>query len=235
MSSPMTIKVSAITLDANGVLLLPDPDALRAVLERFEAYPDDETCWRAHYEMMHILDQTDEPDWIEMNRALASALGVSRRQRDEAAPDVAATYLSDRWVAAPGAVESLARLEADGYSLAVVSNTQHGQMEALLAQTGLCGVSEVHTRVAAVLDSHVLGFGKPDPRIFEMALIALSKTAGECVHVGDSVQLDVVGATSAGVASVHVDPLGLCAAEDHAHASSLAEFTDELLARSQTG
>jgi FMN phosphatase YigB (HAD superfamily) len=199
------------------------------VLERFDAAPDDQSCWRAHFEMMRVLDETDAPDYAEMNRQLAAALGVALHRQAEAGPEVGATYLSDRWIAAPEAAEAMARLEAAGYPLIVISNTQHGQMEALLTQTRVCGVLGPHTRVRAVLDSEVLGVGKPDRRIFEMALTLFGKTAGECVHVGDSIQLDVVGSAGAGMIPVHVDPLGWCSAEDHCHTSSLAEFTDNLL------
>jgi FMN phosphatase YigB (HAD superfamily) len=203
------------------------------VLERFDAAPDDQSCWRAHFEMMRVLDQTDAPDYTEMNRALAGALGVALHRQADAGPEVGATYLSDRWIAAPGAAEAMARLEAAGYPLIVISNTQHGQMEALLTQTGVCDVLGPRTRVGAVLDSQVLGIGKPDRRIFEMALTLMGKAANECVHVGDSIQLDVVGATGAGMIPIHVDPLGWCTAEDHGHTSSLAEFTDNLLSGSQ--
>lgn len=219
---------SAITLDAHGVLLLPDPIAMRDVLVAFEAQPDEETCWRAHYGMMRLLDQTPDPDWTAVSESMASALGVPRDRRDAAAPVVAQCYLSSQWVAAPGAADALAHLASDGYALAVIANSTHGHVERLLAEAGLCSTSGSCTRVAAVIDSRVVGIEKPDHRMFELALEALGTTPSLCIHVGDSIPLDVVPAKAAGIAAVHVDPDRLCTAPDHAHTASIAAFAQEL-------
>jgi putative hydrolase of the HAD superfamily len=219
----------AVTLDANGVLLLPDPVFLRAVLADFGSQPDDATCSRAHYQMIHLLDATDEPDYGAMHRSFAAALGVPPRHQEQAAPRVAEVYVGSAWVAAPGAVDALLRLVSAGCALAVVSNTMHGEMEELLVRTGLCSVSGVFAPVVAVVDSQIVGFRKPDPRVFELALAALDTAPSNCMHVGDSLRDDVVGAQAAGMIPVHVDPLTLCSVADHAHTMSLASFAAELL------
>src|SRR4051794_39706451 len=41
--------VEAVLLDAGGVLLLPDPTAMRRAVARFGVAPDDDLCARAHY------------------------------------------------------------------------------------------------------------------------------------------------------------------------------------------
>jgi putative hydrolase of the HAD superfamily len=219
----------SLTLDANGVLLLPDPVFLRRVLSDFGVQPDDATCWRAHYEMVHLLDSTYDPDYPALHQAFAAALGVPAPDLEQAAPLVAEVYVGSPWVAAPGAAGALLRLVSGGYALAVVSNTTHGEMEDLLVRTGLCSVSGAFAPVAAVVDSEVVGLRKPDPRIFELALAALNTAPSDCVHVGDSVGDDVMGARAAGLTPVHVDPLGLCSAGDHPHTPSLASFTTDLL------
>jgi putative hydrolase of the HAD superfamily len=222
--------MKALTLDASGVLLLPDPDVVRSVLARFDSEPDDSTCWRAHYEMIRLLDEAPEPDWPAMRRSFAAALGILPKNQDEAGRAlVADVYLGTAWVAAPGAHDALRRLVADGYRLAVVSNTMHGEMEELLMRTQLCSVSGAFAPVAAVIDSQVVGVQKPDPRPFELALAALGVAASDCTHIGDSVKDDVVGAHAAGMAALHIDPLGVCGAGDHRHASSLAAFVADLL------
>lgn len=223
------MRISAVTLDVHGVLLLPDPAALRQAVARFGAKPDDERCWRAHFEMIHLIDQTAEPDWHGVHRAMAAALGVSPELEADAARAAVDAYLTRQWVAFPGAADAVARLESSGYSLAVIANSSHGKVEEWLTHAGLCGTSGSLPRVVCVLDSQVLGFGKPDRRIFDLALRALGTAASECTHVGDSLASDVVGAQTVGVTPIHVDPLGLCEAQDHAHADSLATFVDELL------
>jgi putative hydrolase of the HAD superfamily len=219
----------ALTLDANGVLLLPDPAFLRGILADFGGAPDDETCWSAHYEMIHLLDTTDNPDWPEMHRAFAAALGVPERFLSEAGPLAAEVYVGTPWVAAPGAASALGRLASDDCNLAVVSNTMHGEMEELLRRTGLLEVSNDLVAFSAVVDSQVIGFRKPDPRAFELALEAMEVAPSMCTHVGDSVREDVIGAQRAGLTPIHVDPLGLCSADDHGHTLSLASFAIDFL------
>lgn len=219
----------ALTLDANGVLLLPDPAFLRGILADFGGAPDDPTCWRAHYEMIHLLDTTDDPDWPEMHRAFAAALGVPERFLGQVAPLAAEVYVGTPWVAAPGAAAALRRLASGGCTMAVVSNTMHGEMEELLRRTGLCGASDDLVAFSAVVDSQVVGFRKPDPRMFELALAAMDIAPSRCVHIGDSVREDVMGAQRAGLIPVHVDPLGLCSADDHGHTTSLASFAIDFL------
>ncbi len=225
--------IKAVTVDASGVLLLPDPDVLRSSLSAFDARPDNSTCWRAHYEMIHLLDSTPDPDWPSMSRSFAAALGVPAQLQAEAGSVVVAeVYLSTAWVAAPDAADALRDLFAGGYGLAVVSNTMHGEMSELLLRARLCGVSGGFVPVAAVIDSHVAGVEKPDPRAFDLALAALGTRPSDCIHVGDSLRDDVRGAQAAGLTAVHVDPLELCSGGDHAHFASLAAFVTDLLGHS---
>src|SRR5436305_9042345 len=67
----------AVTLDAHGVLLLPDPAAFGDAVERFGAERDDERCWRAHYEMSELLDSMLDVDYERLNRSFAAALGIA--------------------------------------------------------------------------------------------------------------------------------------------------------------
>ncbi len=175
------------------------------------------------------LDTTDDPDYRAMHQSFAAALGVPARHREQAAPRVAEVYVGSPWVAAPGAADALLRLVSAGCALAVVSNTMHGEMEELLVRTGLCSVSGVFAPVVVVVDSQVVGFRKPDPRVFELALAALDTAPSNCMHIGDSLRDDVIGAQAAGLIPVHVDPLALCSAPDHAHTPSLAGFAADLL------
>jgi len=224
--------IKAVTVDANGVLLVPDPNALRSSLAAFDTRPDDARCRRAHYEMIHLLDGFAEPDWPSMNKSFAAALGVPDRYQVEAGNIVAAdVYLGTAWVAAPGAVQALRRLSQSGFGLAVVSNSWHGEIAELLLRARLCSTTGEFVAVAAVIDSQVVGLKKPDPRIFELALSALGASRQDCVHVGDSVLDDVRGAEAAGLDAIHVDPFGLCDATDHHHFDSLDMFATSLLDR----
>lgn len=221
--------ICAVTIDAHGVLLLPDPDAIRSILSEFSCEPDDETCWKAHYQMIRILDELTDDDWPFMNRSFAQALGVRKRSRDHAGAILAEkVYLGTSWVPAPGSQTALARLTAHGFGVAVVSNTVHGDLAQLLSRVELCSVGGRFVKVAAIVDSQIIGVGKPDPRPFQLALDAMGEIASNCIHVGDSLHSDVVGAIGTGMKAIHVDPLNLCDERDHEHSLSFEQFVNDL-------
>ena len=101
----------------------------------------------------------------------------------------------------PGVPEALAALRSAGLQLAVVSNSD-GSVERSLVASGLRGY------FAHVVDSQVVGYEKPDPRIFEHALALCGAEASRSLHVGDLYAADVVGARAAGVHAVLLDPFG---------------------------
>ena len=220
--------LAAVLLDAGGVLLLPDPAAVREVFAPLDARPDDETCRRAHYASMREVDRIGRADWAAVDRVYARVAGVPEDRLDDALPLIEEVYLRRPWVPVPGAMEALMALEAAGLALAVVSNAE-GTMERQLAEHRICSVDgRDAARVEVVVDSHVVGVEKPDPRIFAIALDALAVGADRCVHVGDTVHFDVDGARAAGVGPVHVDPYGLCPEDDHPHVGSLTELAATL-------
>ena len=93
--------------------------------------------------------------------------------------------------------------------IGVVSNAS-GQIEEILGRSGMCQVGVgPHANMRCIVDSHVVGVMKPDPRIFDFALpnfdgIDRSRIA----YVGDSVVMDVAGATAAGLTPILMDPWG---------------------------
>lgn len=101
----------------------------------------------------------------------------------------------------PGVPEALAALHAAGVKLAVVSNSD-GSIESGMAAVGL------RDYLDAVFDSRVVGFEKPDARIFTAALARIGTRPERTAHLGDLHAVDVVGARGAGVHGVLVDPFG---------------------------
>ena len=101
----------------------------------------------------------------------------------------------------PRVPETLAALRARGLRLAVVSNSD-GTVEELMQRVNLGPYFD------AVVDSHVVGYEKPDPRIFDHALQAARAAPATTLHVGDLYHADVVGARAAGVHALLLDPFG---------------------------
>jgi putative hydrolase of the HAD superfamily len=91
--------------------------------------------------------------------------------------------------------EALARLQAAGLRLGVVSNSD-GRVEQALEAAGLRRYFDV------VVDSALVGVEKPDPRIFQAALERLGVEPDEALYVGDLYQIDVIGARAAGIEAI---------------------------------
>ena len=101
----------------------------------------------------------------------------------------------------PGVPEGLAALRARGLRLIAVSNSD-GTADAVLVSAGL------RQHFEAVVDSHLVGFSKPDPRLFDAARALIGVEPGRVVHIGDLYEADVVGAHAAGIAAILIDPCG---------------------------
>jgi putative hydrolase of the HAD superfamily len=216
--------LDAVLLDAGGVLVLPDPERMRAALAPLGATPDDDACRRAHYAGMREVDRLGKADWPMVDRMVARTAGVPEDRIEEALASIERIYLAEDWVPAPGAADALLALEAAGLLLAIVSNAS-GRMEQLLLEHRICGLEgDAMAKVTVVIDSHVVGVEKPDPHIFFLALSALEVPPERCVFIGDSVHFDVDGARGAGIRPVHLDPFALCPFTDHEHLASLGEF-----------
>jgi HAD superfamily hydrolase (TIGR01509 family) len=121
----------------------------------------------------------------------------------------------------PGVADALARLQAQGLRLVVVSNSD-GTVEQSLADAGL------RQYMAHVVDSALAGFEKPDPRIFLHALAHSGATAERTLHVGDLYHADVLGARGAGVHALLLDPYDDWGDLDCPVAHHLTEVADAL-------
>ena len=95
----------------------------------------------------------------------------------------------------PDALPCLAALRADGWRL-VVGGNQPVAFQRL--------VEAMRLPVDVVTSSGALGVEKPDPEFFRRIAAAAGATPEQCVHVGDRVDNDVVGASRAGMTAVHV-------------------------------
>jgi putative hydrolase of the HAD superfamily len=101
----------------------------------------------------------------------------------------------------PQVPEALARMRDRGLTLVVVSNSD-GTAERSLETAGLRPCLDL------VIDSAIVGYEKPDARIFEHALRASGSQPERTLHVGDLYHADVTGARAAGIHALLLDPYG---------------------------
>jgi HAD superfamily hydrolase (TIGR01549 family) len=103
------------------------------------------------------------------------------------------------WRHVPAEARAMLRqLSERGVPMTVTSNSE-GRVRELLEEVGIAH------HFVAILDSGLLGFAKPDPRIFSLAAETLGVPVEDVVHVGDSEAADVVGAKNAGALAVRFD------------------------------
>ena len=227
--------VSAVLLDAGGVMLFPQPDAMLPPLLAAGVAPSPEVLRRAHYRAMSALDVPGSPApdrdtwWRGYLLDYVAECGVAADRRAEVAAGMAAGIPGFGWTHVGAAVpDGLRAISGLGVPVGVVSNSD-GSVEAELCRLGVCCTAASASRsaipVGVVIDSEVVGVAKPEPEIFWIALRALGVKPGPGVlHVGDSLRYDVAGALAAGLRPVHLDPYGYCPAPaGHLHVTSLAE------------
>ena len=79
-------------------------------------------------------------------------------------------------------------------------------------------VEQLALPVDLVTSSGELGADKPDPEFYRRVAARVGVAPGQCVHVGDRVDNDVVGARAAGMVAVHLrrGPWGVLHAGDPA-------------------
>jgi putative hydrolase of the HAD superfamily len=228
LSFPDPQDIDAVIFDAGGVLLLPDAEAGQAAIATLDCVSTAEDWRRAHYATLPLLDQMQTIDWRTHRRAMAAEIGVPDDCLEAAATLIEEVMAGRAWVAIPGAADALRALSAAGYKLAVVSNAW-GTVAQWLEQHGVCSVEAGDLpQVATVIDSHLVGIEKPDPRIFQLAIDVLDVPPARSIYVGDTVRFDVNGASSAGLHPVHVDPYRSCEGS-HRHIAELTELTGWLV------
>ncbi len=102
------------------------------------------------------------------------------------------------WALYTEVLETLAALKQRGLTLAVISNFDSRLVRIL---DGL-GIGSFLTDVFI---SSQVGYAKPDPRIFEVALSRHGLRSADAIHIGDSETNDLHGARSAGLSAWLID------------------------------
>jgi putative hydrolase of the HAD superfamily len=197
--------IRAVLLDAGGTLIHPDHEF---ILERLagEGLAADAAAYaeaRRHaQEAVGDILRSEDPGtdatrarvWFA---ALLTRLGLPSDRLEPLGEAIRSRHEAGQlWVRpVEGTREMLEGLREAGLRLGVVSNAD-GRVARYLETAGLADCFEV------ILDSAVVGIEKPDPRIFELACRELGVSPEETVYVGDTYEVDVLGARAAGIRAV---------------------------------
>jgi len=95
-------------------------------------------------------------------------------------------------------VEDVLKSLAEKYKVALLSNTMSDQPKLLLSENGFDKYFDL------IICSRDLGLRKPNPKIFKYVLEKLEVKPSEAVHVGDSVDEDMIGARDSDVMGIWI-------------------------------
>jgi len=108
----------------------------------------------------------------------------------------------DRTRVFPGAVDVLVWLRERGCRLALVTNGAADMQREKIARFGLEPLFD------AIYVEGEVGFGKPDERIYQLALNELAVTARDAWMIGDNLEWDVEQPQKLGITGIWVDRTG---------------------------
>jgi putative hydrolase of the HAD superfamily len=198
----MNADIRAITFDVGGTLIEPWPSVGHVYAEVAEAHghpfaPEElnrrfHAAWNAKQNFRH-----SRADWAALVQATFGAV-----QSDKFFPELYDRFASAKvWRVFDDVRPTLLRLKAQGVKLGIISNWDE-RLRPLLDQLELTPFFD------AIVISSEVGYCKPAPEIFREALRLLELPAQQVLHVGDSNDEDVQGASRSGLKAVIRKPLG---------------------------
>jgi putative hydrolase of the HAD superfamily len=224
----------AVFFDLGGTLLVMRRDRIfrRVLLEEgrdvdlqriHSAYVKAELWWLSFYGGRMLAPEEAVEAYRVLDQRVFSALYPAESQSEAARMSA---LVRKRWpeleseiplALYPDAEPTLQRLAQDGYLLGLVSNAPPDTGKAVEA-LGLRRYLDTE------VISGVVGYTKPHPEIFRIALRETGVGPEEAVHVGDLYEADVVGARNAGIEGILIDRDGSYADPDCPHIRSLSEI-----------
>ena len=102
----------------------------------------------------------------------------------------------------PDAIDTVRWLKGSGCALALLTNGAGPAQRKKIVRFGLADLFD------AILVEGELGFGKPDARVYELALSRLGVAAADAWMVGDNLEWDVKAPQKLGMVGVWVDRFG---------------------------
>ena len=208
--------IDAVLFDAGGILVLPDPLGLGMALAPFGGDTALHVHHRAHYTGMFANAQAEAPGpvaWRAYVDAYLEVTGVPAGRMATARKAFVRSFGHRAWrFPILDTLHALERLSERDVPMGIVSNAA-GQVAGVLANQSICQVGAGGgVAVSVIVDSGVAGVEKPDPAIFEPALVVLAAEGIEpdrIAYVGDSARYDLPAAHGAGLVPFLLDPYGL--------------------------
>jgi len=221
------VSLTTIFFDAGGTLVFPDLDLTERPLASRGIFPTEEHRYAAEREAKRQFDEAraghhsvDAKYWDIYYLCLFREMGMGDDAELRAAL-VTATRKGTNWQQVyPATREVLARLKRR-YRIGLISNSD-GTVRRLFELLGLDSYFDSFT------DSHLCGFEKPAPRIFECAMASLGATPQQSLYVGDIYSVDFLGAQGVRMRAVLMDVAGAYPHTPYPRVGSLVELESRL-------
>ena len=107
--------------------------------------------------------------------------------------------LPTRTILFPDTIEVLQYLEAKGYQMHLITNGFEKVQHSKLKNSGL------HVFFKEVITSESSNSLKPQKEIFDFAMQKAKARVEESIMIGDSIEIDIMGASSVGMDQIHVN------------------------------
>jgi putative hydrolase of the HAD superfamily len=204
------LPIQAVFFDLDGTLVDHDAATRAGALRMFSRYRD-----RLTGSDERLLRRWEESTELHFDRYLRGEISYAGQRRwriwdlfdvtpsempDAEADEAFAVYrdaYERNWELFPDVVDTLEALSS--YRLGVITNGGSVHQRQKLEGIG------VLDRFAAVVASEDEGVAKPAPGIFKVACQAVTAPPSACVHVGDRLDVDAIGACDAGLRGVWLD------------------------------
>ena len=221
------VLIDLLSLDAGGVLVFPNFERISDTFARHgiritpDALQAADPYGRFAVDTADRVAVTNDADRGSLHfRIMLERAGVPPDAPIQTVLNELWAYHSEHnlWEYVPPDVRpALERLAATGVPLAIGSNA-NGIIHRVFERAGL------RRYFSVICDSQLEGVEKPDRRFFQILVERAGGRPETTLHVGDLYHVDVVGARSAGLQTMLLDPHDLYAEYDVRRVKSLSEL-----------
>lgn len=231
MNSAPHSDIRAVLFDVGNTLLYPDYAFIRAVLAQHGIETSEDALMRTQIDAHAATLKA--PGYNRWNLYFSTWLKTAGAPEAELPAILRTLWERHRqrnlWSRVhPEARSVLETLQNRGYVLGAVSNAD-GRVVRQLQEVELDGY------FATIIDSEVVGVRKPDPEIFRLALKELDLLPQHGCYVGDTYEIDVLGARRVGMMPILLDPFNLSTERQGLRIQTLAQLPSLLQNLSSAG
>lgn len=203
------MKINNIFFDAGSTIIYINMPFISKVLEKFDLYVSPEQLTQIEYKTRNLIDKpnvisssNDVSRWHVYFEYILQVAGLSDKDKLHKAISELKEYhdKNNIWNLLPPFIPPMLRRLSKKYRLGIISNSD-GSIDNLLERLG------IRKYFSIIVDSYSVGYEKPNPKIFTIALEKAKASPQSSLYIGDLYYVDVVGAEKVGITCILIDPI----------------------------